>query len=153
VQEPTNFGRVDLILEPEHIAMFIDGCFWHGCPYHYVRPRTRGEFWSDKLRKTVKRDQMQTLGLEAEGWRVLRIWEHEIFENVAKAVYRIQALKDNVADTDNDEWRVVSVEQRGETDFEIRHLELLRRPEVKLVVEQRRSTKKWRRARRDIQDS
>ena len=55
------------------VAVLIDKYFWHGCPTHYVRPRTREEFWSAKLQGNVKRGQRQTAALEADSWPVLRL--------------------------------------------------------------------------------
>src|SRR6267143_5444760 len=72
------------------IAVFIDGCFWHGCPDHYAPPRSAIEFWSKKLAGNVDRDRRQTLALEAEGWRVLRFWECEVIETLERCVRRVQ---------------------------------------------------------------
>src|SRR5439155_2473646 len=79
--------RSDLSIRPDlvfasasRIAVFIDGCFWHGCPDHYVPPRSAIGFWSKKLAVNVERDCRQTLALEAAGWRVLRFWECEVIE-------------------------------------------------------------------------
>ena len=74
-------GKADLVIPSIKFALFIDGCFWHGCPEHYVRPRTKHEFWDAKLTENTTRDRKQTLALEAEGWLVLRVWEHEVVEN------------------------------------------------------------------------
>src|SRR5262245_58811764 len=76
----TPAGRPDIAFPQSRVAVFIDGCFWHGCPDHYVRPRSSSEFWSRKLAENVRRDATQTRRLEALGWRVCRFWEHEIFE-------------------------------------------------------------------------
>src|SRR5437016_6473346 len=72
------------------IAVFIDGCFWHGCPDHYAPPRSAIGFWSKKLAENVERDRRQTLTLEAAGWRVLRFWECEVIENIDRCVLRVQ---------------------------------------------------------------
>ncbi len=66
--------RPDLVFSGPRVVVFVDGCFWHGCPDHYVRPRTRTKFWQEKLRRTTDRDRLQTELLEAEGWTVLRVW-------------------------------------------------------------------------------
>ena len=58
------------------------GCFWHGCPDHYVPPRSTIDFWSKKLAENVARDRRQTLALEAAGWRVVRVWECEVIESL-----------------------------------------------------------------------
>src|SRR4051794_31349953 len=70
-------GKADIVVPSAKFALFIDGCFWHGCPEHYVRPGSRNEFWDAKLRENVDRDRRQTLKLDAEGWTVVRVWEHE----------------------------------------------------------------------------
>src|SRR6267143_4995119 len=72
------------------IAVFIDGCFWHGCPDHYAPPRSAIGFWSKKLAENVERDRRQTLALEAAGWRVLRFWECEVIVNIDRCVLRVQ---------------------------------------------------------------
>lgn len=69
----------DVVFEQERLAVFIDGCFWHGCPEHYTRPRSRTEYWAGHLAGNVERDIRQTRDLMALGWRVARAWEHEVF--------------------------------------------------------------------------
>jgi DNA mismatch endonuclease (patch repair protein) len=78
--------RADLVFGPARLAVFIDGCFWHGCPQHGVRPRTNEEWWRDKLDRNRRRDQDTDAQLEAAGWRVLRVWEHENPEAAAGKV-------------------------------------------------------------------
>jgi DNA mismatch endonuclease (patch repair protein) len=70
--------RPDIVFTARKLAVFVDGCFWHGCPQHYVMPRTRTAFWSDKLKTNTTRDREQTINLTENGWRVLRFWEHEV---------------------------------------------------------------------------
>src|SRR5690606_18670181 len=82
-------ARADFAFPGHRVAVFIDGCFWHGCPDHYVRPRTRTLFWAAKLRENVSRDQRQTRELEREGWRVIRAWEHEAHTSLSVLVERI----------------------------------------------------------------
>lgn len=77
----TPVGLADLAFPRQRLAVFVDGCFWHGCPDHYVPPRSSRSFWSRKLRENVGRDQRQTERLQAQEWRVLRFWEHEVFVN------------------------------------------------------------------------
>lgn len=60
------------------MAIFLDGCFWHGCPQHYIGPRTRGDFWSRKLRENVERDASVDAQLRAAGFRVVHLWQHEL---------------------------------------------------------------------------
>ena len=69
--------------------MFVDGCFWHGCPYHKTtRPVTNGAWWAAKLDATVARDRANDARLVSDGWVVLRCWEHE---SIDEAVMRVSA--------------------------------------------------------------
>ncbi|MDQ1203868.1 very short patch repair endonuclease [Microbacterium sp. SORGH_AS_0862] len=69
--------RADIVFTRQRIAIFIDGCFWHGCPDHYTAPVRNGEFWADKVRSNMTRDAETTATISAAGWVVLRFWEHE----------------------------------------------------------------------------
>ena len=71
-------GTPDLAFVGARVAVFVDGCFWHGCPQHYSFPATRSEFWADKLRRNVERDARVGDELAALGWTVLRFWEHSL---------------------------------------------------------------------------
>jgi DNA mismatch endonuclease (patch repair protein) len=82
-------GRPDIVFRRRRVAVFVDGCFWHGCPRHGVRPKTNTEFWRDKLDKNIARDKKVTASLQAEGWTVIRIWEHQVRQNISKAVERV----------------------------------------------------------------
>ncbi|MBS9371064.1 Very short patch repair protein [Rhodococcus sp. B50] len=66
--------------------MFIDGCYWHGCPKHYRPARINAEFWSTKIADNRERDARSTEMLRDAGWTVLRFWEHEPPEDVASAI-------------------------------------------------------------------
>lgn len=74
------------------VAVFVDGCFWHGCPLHSTKPKNNSEFWEKKLRRNVERDGEQAMWLESKGWRVLRIWEHEIDASPADCARRIAVM-------------------------------------------------------------
>ncbi|MFI0979636.1 very short patch repair endonuclease [Streptomyces sp. NPDC021093] len=67
----------DLVFRPTKVAVFIDGCYWHGCPEHYVPPKTNSGYWSDKVARNMARDQDTSQRLRDAGWTVLRYWEHE----------------------------------------------------------------------------
>lgn len=71
-------GRIDIAFPGMRIAILVDGCFWHGCPEHSVKPKTNSVFWNNKLAANQARDSRQMLALERDGWLVLRCWEHEI---------------------------------------------------------------------------
>jgi len=67
--------RPDFVFRAERVAVFVDGCFWHGCPRHATRPKQNRAFWDAKLARNVARDRVVTRGLRKAGWQVLRIWE------------------------------------------------------------------------------
>lgn len=68
-------GRPDFVFRAAKLAVFVDGCFWHGCPHHGRTPKTRVAFWTAKLARNAQRDGAVTRALRAAGWTVLRIWE------------------------------------------------------------------------------
>lgn len=148
IHAATPAGRPDVVFPRQRLAVFIDGCFWHGCPLHYVRPRSRLDHWVAKLRTNVNRDRQQTLELEGLGWRVVRVWEHEVYEDLQDVVRRVRDALEDPAPIPAPDWRVVSVEPVDEVArTERRHLEQLRNPESKRTEEGRRITAKWRRPR------
>ena len=71
-------GKPDLVLVRARIAVFVDGCFWHGCPVHATMPKTNAEFWIEKLRMNVQRDLDVNDELARLGWKVVRFWSHEL---------------------------------------------------------------------------
>ncbi|MFE9400282.1 very short patch repair endonuclease [Streptomyces sp. NPDC006530] len=74
---------IDIAFGGAKIAVFLDGCFWHGCPQHATHPKANADWWRTKLEKNVARDRETTEHLTAAGWTVLRFWEHERPERVA----------------------------------------------------------------------
>lgn len=78
--------RADIVFTRARIAVFIDGCFWHGCSEHYVEPKTNVEYWRPKIARNMERDRQSVERLEADGWRVLRFWEHEDPDVVAERI-------------------------------------------------------------------
>lgn len=71
-------GKPDFAFPRQRVAIFVDGCFWHGCPDHYRRPKSRQDFWDAKVAANVNRDCLVNELLAARGWKVLRLWEHEL---------------------------------------------------------------------------
>ncbi|MGW2256921.1 very short patch repair endonuclease [Streptomyces sp. NPDC001780] len=67
----------DMVFRPAKVAVFIDGCYWHGCPEHYVSPKTNAGYWSEKVARNMARDRDTDQRLAEAGWTVLRFWEHE----------------------------------------------------------------------------
>lgn len=81
----------DIVFPRRKLAVLVDGCYWHGCPVHQTWPKTNSEFWRTKLEKNIARDAETNSLWEAEGWTVLRFWEHQ---PVAEIVERIEAHLD-----------------------------------------------------------
>lgn len=87
-------GRPDVAFTRWKVAVFVDGCFWHGCPSCYRPPASNADFWSDKLIRNRTRDAEVTSGLETQGWTVVRLWEHEVRRDPAHCADRVrQALE------------------------------------------------------------
>jgi len=76
----------DIVLRPKKIAVFIDGCYWHGCTEHFNRPKTNPVYWDGKIGGNVRRDAETNALLEQAGWTALRFWEHEDPLDVARAI-------------------------------------------------------------------
>jgi len=71
-------GCPDFVFRQDRIAVFVDGCFWHGCPKHLRPPKGNRQYWRHKIERNRKRDLFVTRSLRRAGWRVLRVWEHEL---------------------------------------------------------------------------
>ena len=71
-------GKPDVVHERTKTAVFLDSCFWHGCPQHLRRPSSNTTYWKKKIARNRKRDRTVTATLQAAGWRVFRIWEHSV---------------------------------------------------------------------------
>ncbi|MBC7365804.1 MAG: very short patch repair endonuclease [Undibacterium sp.] len=72
------FGHPDFVFPVLKLAVFVDGCFWHGCPIHGTHPKQHAAFWEKKFATNRARDRLVTRTLRARGWRVVRIWEHAL---------------------------------------------------------------------------
>src|SRR6266852_8079876 len=79
-------GRPDIVFVKRRVAVFVDGCFWHGCPLHAVRTKSNGRFWTRKLRKHKERDKEVDEILTSEGWTVMRYWEHQIEQDMGNVI-------------------------------------------------------------------
>lgn len=69
--------RADIVFSKAKIAVFVDGCFWHGCPEHFILPKTNVDYWSTKIAKNKDRDERVDKIMSAAGWAVIHIWEHD----------------------------------------------------------------------------
>lgn len=88
---PSIPGRPDLAFMGCKIAVFVDGCFWHGCEVHYKVPSTNVTFWSEKIVRNKQRDRDVDTELGKLGWTVLRCWEHEVEDDLGSVVDRIRS--------------------------------------------------------------
>jgi DNA mismatch endonuclease (patch repair protein) len=86
---PGRVVRPDVAFTRAHVAVFVDGCFWHACPVHGNQPRVNTDYWRPKLERNVARDRAVDSALQAAGWQVVRAWEHELAASVAD---RVQAV-------------------------------------------------------------
>jgi len=82
-------GKPDFVFPAGKISIFVDGCFWHGCPIHGQRPKANRAFWIEKFRQNRQRDRFVSKALRASGWKVVRIWQHEL-KNRDFALQRIK---------------------------------------------------------------
>lgn len=81
-------GRPDFVFPKRRVAIFVDGCFWHGCKLHGNLPVNNRPFWREKLNRNRARDRVVGATLRASGWQVVRIWEHE-FRNPGRVLRRV----------------------------------------------------------------
>ena len=81
--------RPDVVFTRARVAVFVDGCFWHGCPHHQVVPKSNPDYWIPKLRRNVERDREAGAALEDDGWTVLRFWEHEDLAQAVATIARV----------------------------------------------------------------
>jgi len=82
-------GNPDFLFASAKLAVFVDGCFWHGCPRCYVLPKSRQGYWHAKIDRNRARDKRNSAAAKQAGYRILRLWEHELKRNVAACAERI----------------------------------------------------------------
>lgn len=83
-------GKPDLVIKKGKAVIFIDSCFWHGCKKHCRVPAARRSYWVEKIAKNVERDRKVARLYKKQGWKVFRVWEHEIKLDKDKIVKRIE---------------------------------------------------------------
>lgn len=81
--------KADVVFPRQRVAVFVDGCYWHGCPEHCRMPARNANYWNAKIARNRARDERVTRELQAAGWHVLRVWEHE---NALAAAERVRAF-------------------------------------------------------------
>ncbi len=85
---PGTRRRADVVFTRARVAVFVDGCFWHGCPAHGTWPKANAAWWRAKIERNVQRDRDTDTQLTQSGWIVLRFWEHEDMDRAARTVAR-----------------------------------------------------------------
>lgn len=83
------FGKPDFVFPNQRLAVFVDGCFWHGCPKHSNMPRNNHAFWKRKLNSNKARDRRVNRMLRQKGWRIIRIWEHDLVKHPQRSLQMI----------------------------------------------------------------
>jgi DNA mismatch endonuclease (patch repair protein) len=84
--------RADIIFRRAQICVFVDGCYWHGCPKHFRTPRVNSAWWNEKIADNRQRDRRKSAALRRQGWKVIRIWEHQLSpKGVARVAESIEA--------------------------------------------------------------
>lgn len=99
----------DLLFPRVRVAVFVDGCFWHGCPIHHTTAKANAEFWADKVAGNQARDRETDRLLAAAGWTVIRVWEHskpdETAEQISRVVATLRAQVPTARGAADDEFR------------------------------------------------
>jgi DNA mismatch endonuclease, patch repair protein len=86
-------GKPDFTFRQERVVVFVDGCFWHGCPKCYQRPKSNRKFWDAKISANRKRDRYVNRELRGLGWHVVRIWQHQLAKPASVAGRVMRALE------------------------------------------------------------
>ncbi len=86
------FGTPDIVCHAPRVAIFVDSCFWHGCKQHLRMPSSNKRYWSKKIRRNIERRKQVNQTLRSEGWRVVRLWEHNLIGNLEQQAERIRAI-------------------------------------------------------------
>lgn len=85
---PSVRRRADIVFGRSKVAVFVDGCFWHGCPKHGTWPKANADWWRTKLTANRRRDIDTNQRLEQAGWLVFRLWSHQNMEHAADEIRR-----------------------------------------------------------------
>ena len=88
--QPKVFGKPDFASKKLKIAVFVDSCFWHKCPKCYIEPKSNKKYWLPKIEKNVKRDKINNRLLKKDGWKIIRIWQHDIENNFSSVFRKIE---------------------------------------------------------------
>ena len=83
-------GCPDFVFDAARVAVFVDGCFWHGCPSCHRPPSSNQEYWTKKVARNQTRDRRNSRALRRDGWKVVRVWEHSLKKDPAAVLRRIR---------------------------------------------------------------
>jgi len=89
VYQSDEYGKPDFINYKKKIVVFIDGCFWHKCPKCFRLPETNKEFWKKKIYNNSRRDKEVTLNYKSSGWKVVRVWTHNLKKFLNKKILKL----------------------------------------------------------------
>lgn len=95
-------GKPDLVFPGPRVAVFVDGCFWHGCPVHGTTPASNTAFWNEKLSRNESRDREVTRELLETGWTVLRFWEHHVERDLSGVVTIVEQVVTHIRQSPDD---------------------------------------------------
>ncbi|OGZ93515.1 MAG: hypothetical protein A2528_02830 [Candidatus Staskawiczbacteria bacterium RIFOXYD2_FULL_37_9] len=84
-----HFGKPDIVVASKKLVIFIDSCFWHGCKKHCRIPEAHRDYWVKKINRNKKRDKEVNAYYKKLGWKILRVWEHDIPKNLTKSINKI----------------------------------------------------------------
>jgi DNA mismatch endonuclease (patch repair protein) len=90
--------KADIVFRTEKVAVFVDGCFWHGCPIHGTQAKANAGFWRNKIKQNQLRDLDTNKKLKKAGWKVIRVWEHENSEKAAEKILKIVVKRKTITD-------------------------------------------------------
>jgi len=83
------FGKPDVVLKQHKAVIFIDSCFWHGCKKHCRIPTARKTYWIDKIKRNKIRDKEVSKHYKKQGWKIIRIWEHDLPQKISATILKI----------------------------------------------------------------
>ena len=83
-------GKPDIVFPSKRLAIFVDGCYWHGCPKCYKEPKTNTDYWRKKIARNQQRAKTVRRQLNQNGWQVMRVWEHEVLKNSHDVILKVQ---------------------------------------------------------------
>lgn len=99
-------GNPDIAIKKYKIVIFLDSCFFHGCPTHFVMPATNRSYWEKKITRNIERDQEINFYYQNNGWSILRFWEHETkkgnFDNLIEDISQVIQLKKKIENLEDD---------------------------------------------------